>query len=632
MNPVYLTALGKFLPGDPVQNSEMESYLGLIGGKASRVREKILRQNAIRQRYYAIDKNQNSLYLNSEMAARAVCNAVEHSTIVKSDIDFLATATSQGDLILPGFASMVHGELKLPACEIASLHGICASGVMAMKNAFLQVQSGEKQHAVAVASEFPSRLFKASRYESQRQFQETGTISFDTEFLRWMLSDGAGAALFEPKPHPAKLSLRVEWIKLKSYANHYEACMYIGGNKQRDGTLDKKTWIDYPAFTDAASDGAMNLKQDIRLLDTMVKIGVDGFFDLMDQHLIAPEKLDWLVFHYSSHFFKGETNKLLHKAGVVIPDEKWFTNLYTKGNTGSASIFIMLEELVNDGHVKEGQQVLCIVPESGRFITSYMLLTVVAPDAATKPLEKNFSVASIEEKFDETLSPKLKVNGKPEAEWLVRQLSRLWINFEAELNQVPVIEKLNHGNFTVEDYKLLLLNLRQQVIEGARWISRAASSLTIEMFPLRSAFISHAKEEQRDFEMIERDYVSVGGTMAEITGAQKNIGSEALSAWMFHRASGENPFDLLGAMFIIEGLGNRMAKRWGERIQSQLGLNASQVSFLLYHGANDETHFEKLESALNSDLLTKERAEKILKTAKVTARLYRLQLEELGNV
>ncbi|WP_169747060.1 hypothetical protein [Edaphobacter aggregans] len=31
--------------------------------------------------------------------------------------------TSQGDLPLPGFASMVHGELKVPPCEIATVHG-----------------------------------------------------------------------------------------------------------------------------------------------------------------------------------------------------------------------------------------------------------------------------------------------------------------------------------------------------------------------------------------------------------------------------------------------------------------------------------------------------------------------------
>ncbi|MCZ6803089.1 MAG: hypothetical protein O7D86_03920 [Proteobacteria bacterium] len=48
---VFITALGKFLPGDPVPNNEMEAYLGLINGKRSRVRALVLRQNRIKYRH-----------------------------------------------------------------------------------------------------------------------------------------------------------------------------------------------------------------------------------------------------------------------------------------------------------------------------------------------------------------------------------------------------------------------------------------------------------------------------------------------------------------------------------------------------------------------------------------------------
>jgi 3-oxoacyl-[acyl-carrier-protein] synthase III len=173
--------------------------------------------------------------------------------------------------------------------------------------------------------------------------------------------------------------------------------------------------------------------------------------------------------------------------------------------------------------------------------------------------------------------------------------------------------------------------VRQQVVEGARWIARAASNITIDNFPLRSMFIAHAAEEHRDFQMIERDFIASGGAPEEIENSEKNIGSEALSAWMFHRASQENPFDLLGAMFIIEGMGMRMASRWGEKIREQLNLDERQVTFLLYHGTNDGLHFARFENAIDSGILTEESVKRMVKTAKVTARLYALQLEELGN-
>ena len=130
---------------------------------------------------------------------------------------------------MPGFASMVHGELGFPACEIASLGGVCASGVMALKNAYLQVRAGDKRNAVACGSELPSRLFKASRYEAY--VPADATLPFDAEFLRWMLSDGAGAALLQPAPAARGLSLRVDWIDIRSYAHEHATCMYAGGGQ-----------------------------------------------------------------------------------------------------------------------------------------------------------------------------------------------------------------------------------------------------------------------------------------------------------------------------------------------------------------------------------------------------------------
>jgi 3-oxoacyl-[acyl-carrier-protein] synthase-3 len=321
--------------------------------------------------------------------------------------------------------------------------------------------------------------------------------------------------------------------------------------------------------------------------------------------------------------------ELLKKGGGMIPEERWFTNLYTKGNTGAASLLIMMEELFNEKELKPGQKILCMVPESGRFVISYLHLTVTGPQESVGELNPIGTELS-----DPETSPLEGIDaGESElAQTLVRQLTRVWVDFETRLNTVPVIDKMNRGKLILEDYRRLLINLRQQVMEGSRWIARAASNISIEHFPLRSLFIGHAADEHRDYQMIERDFVSVGGSLDEIQRAEKNIGSEALSAWIFHRAGQENPFDLLGAMFIIEGLGNRLAKRWGTKIREQLMLNEDQVSFLLYHGENDANHFAKLESALRSGLLTEKLVARMVKTAKVTARLYTLQLEELDNI
>lgn len=621
---VYITALGKFLPGEPISNDEMEDHLGFIGGKPSRLKPRILKQNGIQTRHYAIDGHGNVKYWNSDLAALAVKDAIANSNLNLDQIEFLAAATSQSDLLAPGFASLVHGNLGTPPCEIASLHGVCASSVMALKNAFTAIRSGEHCNAAVCASEFTSRFFRAGLFEETRAFKETGRVPFDAEFLRWMLSDGAGAAVLESRPNASGLSLRIDWIDLVSYADRLDVCMYSGANKVEERQLGR-SWYDYPNFAAAAEDGAILLKQDLNLLDNIVTLGVARYFELIEEGRFKPSDFDWLVCHYSSHVFRGKIIELLEQGGGMIPEERWFTNLYTKGNTGAASVLIMLEELFNEGNLKPGQKILCMVPESGRFVISYLQLTVVGSEpiiATTPPVQE-------EAENDALLSA-----GADNAllHSLVRQLTAIWVDFETRLNRVPIIDKMNRGKLRVEDYQALLVNLRQQVMEGARWIARAASNITIENFPLRSLFIGHAADEHRDFQLIEKDFVSVGGTLEEIQRAEKNIGSEALSAWIFHRSDHENPFDLFGAMFIIEGLGNRLARRWGTKIREQLRLDESQVSFLMYHGANDGNHFAKLEAALGSGILTEELVARIVKTARVTARLYSLQLEELNNV
>ena len=422
-NSVYITSLGKFLPGKPVTNEEMEDYLGLIGGKSSRMKSRILKQNGIKSRHYALEPCGKINFRNYELAAKAIEDALAHSEIGSKEVDFLAAATSQSDLLAPGFASLVHGESGLPACEISSFHSICAGSVMALQSAFTGILSGVRKNSVVCASEFTSRFFRPGIFEETTDFAEKGKLSFDAEFLRWMLSDGAGAAVLENRPNTKGLSLKIEWIDLKSYADRFDVCMYSGANKSADGTLGK-SWYDYPNFATAARDGVMLLKQDVRILDNVVKLGVNRYFELIGENKLNPSDIDWFVCHYSSHIFRSKIVELLEKGGAMIPEERWFTNLYTKGNTGAASIFIMLEDLFNSGKLRAGQKILCMVPESGRFVVSFMWLTVVGN-------EKNvsFEVAETPKKLIENENTS-DIRGE-----LWRKLTNVWIDFESRLNQ-----------------------------------------------------------------------------------------------------------------------------------------------------------------------------------------------------
>ena len=121
------------------------------------------------------------------------------------------------------------------------------------------------------------------------------------------------------------------------------------------------------------------VKQDVKILnDNIVALTVEkALTKIAHKRAIKPEDFTYFLPHYSSDYFREKLFVGLENINFSIPYEKWFTNLIEKGNTGSASIFIMLEELFNSGRLQKGEKLLCYVPESGRFSSGFMQLTVV---------------------------------------------------------------------------------------------------------------------------------------------------------------------------------------------------------------------------------------------------------------
>ncbi|KPK48789.1 MAG: hypothetical protein AMS22_14720 [Thiotrichales bacterium SG8_50] len=219
----------------------------------------------------------------------------------------------------------------------------------------------------------------------------------------------------------------------------------------------------------------------------------------------------------------------------------------------------------------------------------------------------------------------------PLGQQTLRRLIRVWFDFERRLSRVPIINRLDVGSFTIEDYRNLLLNLRPQVIEGGRWISRCASSFDREHADVRSVVISHAKDEHRDYEVLDKDYVAAGGKLDAIQRQPRNSGTEALHAFLMYRASQPNPSDLMGAMWIIEGLGEKMANDWADRIDELTNGSGSYTRFMRYHGDNDNAHMDKLYGLIDRICTDDKVADDIVRTARVVSRLYAMQLEEIDH-
>ncbi|WP_205326348.1 3-oxoacyl-[acyl-carrier-protein] synthase III C-terminal domain-containing protein [Glycomyces sp. YM15] len=618
----YITAAGAYLPGPPVGNDEIAARLGGVDERGDRLRRRILAANGIAKRHYALDAQGRTTELNEELAANALHAALDERGLGAADLDMLATATTQGDLLVPGFASMVHGRLGGGPMQVLSAAGVCSTSLAALDAAVAKVRLGDRRRAAVVGSELSSRWLRGSRFLGKPSHGGGG--DGDAHFLRWMLSDGAGAVLVEAQPRPDRPSLRVDWVRTVSLAHAHPVCMRAGMG-EGPSPVAGRTWQDMGSAAAAEQAGMMLLRQDTSALGSLAEAGLREFQALAREGLIDLGKLDHVLCHYSTNAFRDIVFDQLASAGAQIDTGRWFSNLETRGNTGAASIFIALEECWRTGRFEPGQTVLLAVPESGRFSFGFAHLTCV--DAETAAPEAVPVAAPVAPAATPAVTPVA-----PQSESIHDRLDAVWREFEQRLDQVPVMHRLSEGTATLEDYRRLLFNLRQQVADGARWISRAASNFSVDLFDLRSAAIGHAAEEHRDFMMIERDYAACGGSIEDIRSGEKNIGSEALSAYMFHTASQPDPIGLLGAMFIIEGLGTGKASGWAARFKATLGLRDDQVSFLAYHGEADDDHFAKLQAILASPRIDTAAADAIVKTAKVVARLYALQLEELDHV
>lgn len=380
---VYITDLAGFLPNAPVGNDEIEQILGMVGGKPSRSRRLTLRNNGIQTRYYAIDPQTGRYTHNAaQMAAESVRSVLQRGGLSLAQIECLACATSGPDQLKPAHGHMVHGELGGAPLEVISTAGVCTSGMTALKYAYLNIAAGLTRNAVSSGSEFASSFMRGANFEPElesrvAELEQKPELAFEKDFLRWMLSDGAGAALLSNQPNRDRLSLRIDWIDGLSYAGEMPVCMYSGAIKRADGTL--QGWREAPDTQDILKQSYFAVKQDARLLNELVLPATiqRALPHMAAKHDLKPDDVTWFLPHYSSQYFRQRLHDAMADCGFGIPFARWFTNLTSKGNIGSAAIYLIMEELMYSGKLKKGDRLLCYVPESARFSVYYMHLTVV---------------------------------------------------------------------------------------------------------------------------------------------------------------------------------------------------------------------------------------------------------------
>ncbi len=380
----FVTGVGVFLPNVPVDNEQLELVLGKVNKFSERVKRRVLINNGIKSRHYAIDPATGAqTHTNAQMTAEAIRHLCRQTGFSLDALQCLVCGTSSADQIIPHHGSMVQAELGILPCEVTSTTGVCCAGVTAFKYAYMNVLSGLCENAISTGSELASPTLRSKKFDPELELKRADLerepmLAFENDFLRFMLSDAAAAVLISNVPRAEGLSLRIDWMDVLSYANETDTCMYYGMKKNGDGP--NQFYRSVYDFDELCRDGYLSLAQDVKILQEKLPVLMSkAAASVRDKRGLQGSQIDWLLPHYSSEFFRQTLYDGMVELGMEVPAERWFTNLQSKGNTGSASIFVILEELLSSGRAKPGDRILCMVPESARMTFGFIHLTVVEP-------------------------------------------------------------------------------------------------------------------------------------------------------------------------------------------------------------------------------------------------------------
>ncbi len=375
MNDIYITKTSHFLPNDPINNDEMETYLGKICDKGSRAKKLVLRNNRIINRHYAMNQSGHVTHTNAELTVEAV-NLLFDESLAASELELLAVGTSSPDILMPNHGLLVHSLIpEVNSIPVYTAAGVCCSGMHALETAYRSLLFNDKvKNGIATGSELLSPLLKSDFFELELhkllELKENAVIAFEKDFLRFMLSDGAGAFLLEKKPRKG-LSYKIEWVESISYANQLPTCMYQGCIKNEDGSLKSWKMIEHDKWD---KESIFSIKQDTRILENIIPFALKFMVDAFEKHQLDSKTINYFLPHISSMYFYDKLVNGVKDHNLDIPEHVFYCCLPEIGNIGSASIYATLDILTKEQPPKEGELIVLGVPESAQFQYSLALL------------------------------------------------------------------------------------------------------------------------------------------------------------------------------------------------------------------------------------------------------------------
>ena len=300
-----ITGTGRAVPERTVTNDELSTMMETSD-------EWISTRTGIRERRVLTHETLLGL---TAAAGRA---ALENAGVSPDEIDLLLVTTLQGDCVSPSLCCLAAGELGLSRCtQMLDLNMACCGFLYALDVADSYFRAGKAAKALVISAEGMSRL-----------------LDWSDRSTCVLFGDGAGAAVLGKGDGLV--------------ASHL---MTKGGDDviTIPTRYDRSPWYknEISKITSVHMNGRETYKFAVMAMSDNIK-------DLMASAGVAGEDVALVIPHQANY-------RIINEARRRIPDiapEKFCINIDRYGNTSSASVPILLDEMNRAGKIHEGDLII----------------------------------------------------------------------------------------------------------------------------------------------------------------------------------------------------------------------------------------------------------------------------------
>ncbi|MBR4197601.1 MAG: ketoacyl-ACP synthase III [Bacteroidales bacterium] len=307
---------GSALPTLSVTNNQLATFLDTSD-------EWITERTGIKARRLL---STESLYDIAETAAK---KAIEASGLSPEQIDFLICSNVANRHVTPGISCIMQDRIGVK-CAGLDINVACAGFVNAMMLADSMIKAGNARYIMILCAEEPSKY-----------------CNWHERDCSILFADGAGAVIVGPGDS-------FKDVQLTMISN-------------RD-VLYYERPLESTPFEKEHEHGQPLVMKGRELFRQAVSESSKDIMKLLSRQGLTPSDIDYYLIHQANKRIVDGIRSLLKE-----PEEKFPTNIEYYGNTSSASIPILLDEMLAQGRIHDGDKIVMSAFGAG-FVSAACLL------------------------------------------------------------------------------------------------------------------------------------------------------------------------------------------------------------------------------------------------------------------